>query len=557
MVAFKLRQVCLFSLLAVFVTQSGSSSAEAQQVMLLDFSTQGCMPCRQMEPIVARLQREGLPVRKVDAGARPDLASRFRVDRFPTFVLVSGGREVSRIVGMTSEQQLRQMLASVPRQAVAVQPRQPQTRSGVVPATFAEATAGEDQTVQVGEDLVPVPAVTIPGQPQARPSQTRPAQAHPAQQAAVAPPTPNWPRQPRGPATAQPATAQQAAVNLPASLQLQDQMLRSSVRLKVDDPQGSSFGTGTIIDAREGEALILTCGHLFHDQQGKLIPSTTIMVEMFEPTATGVRVVERVPGQVISSDYGRDVALVSIRPRGQVTAARVAPSPAAAVIGGQVWSVGCDRGADPTVRSSQIRTLDKYTNPASLSATGAPVVGRSGGGLFNTAGQLVGVCFAADQEADEGLYAKLQSVHAELDELGLTEIYRSTAPARGPPARPSGGSPPASLASASATQGMGGMVPVNRSAAVVNGWPQQPPRQLPVVRGQDAYTQPAATLPAGLTDSDRAALTELGRLASESEVVCVVRPKHAGGKSDVITIDKASPAFLEALRSMRGGTAAR
>lgn len=523
MVAFKPRRVCLLSLLAA----ACACSSYAQQVMLLDFTTQGCMPCRQMAPIVHKLQQEGLPVRKVDASSRPDLTARFRVDRFPTFVLVSGGREVSRIVGRTSERSLRQMIASVPRPA-----SRPAPRPGMVPATFAQPAADQEQAIEVGSDLGPVPEVTIPGETQ--PNAVRQSAV---QQAAVPPPTPNWPPQRSTPPTTT------------ANGTFSDQLLRASVRLKVDDPAGSSFGTGTIIDSRQGEALVLTCGHLFHDQQGKLIPGVEILVELFEPTPGGVRVVERVRGQIISSDYARDIALVSVRPRGQVTAARVAASPIAAAIGGSVWSVGCDRGADPTIRSSQITTLDKYHNPASLSATGAPVVGRSGGGLFNSAGEVVGVCFAADQQANEGLYAKLQSIHAELDELNLAEIYRPAAATPEAPPRP-----PAALASATTVPSdTAGMVPVGESLGSP-GWPQQPPRQPPVVRGQDAIAQPASRLPAGLTDSDRAALTELGRRAAESEVVCVVRPKQPGGKSEVITIDQASPAFLQALRNMRGTT---
>ena len=47
-------------------------------------------------------------------------------------------------------------------------------------------------------------------------------------------------------------------------------LLAASVRLRVEDPLGHSCGSGTIIDALPGgEALIVTCGHLFRDSQGK------------------------------------------------------------------------------------------------------------------------------------------------------------------------------------------------------------------------------------------------------------------------------------------------
>ena len=46
------------------------------------------------------------------------------------------------------------------------------------------------------------------------------------------------------------------------------QCLASSVRLKIEDADGNSVGSGTIIDARAGEALVLTCGHIFRESQG-------------------------------------------------------------------------------------------------------------------------------------------------------------------------------------------------------------------------------------------------------------------------------------------------
>ena len=47
------------------------------------------------------------------------------------------------------------------------------------------------------------------------------------------------------------------------------ELIWASVRLRIEDSTGSSCGTGTIVDARQGEALILTCGHIFRDSQEK------------------------------------------------------------------------------------------------------------------------------------------------------------------------------------------------------------------------------------------------------------------------------------------------
>ena len=94
-------------------------------------------------------------------------------------------------------------------------------------------------------------------------------------------------------------------------------MLAASVRLRIADADGHSCGSGTIIDARPGgEALILTCGHIFRDSKGQ----GKIEVDLFGPTPA-----TRVPGRLLAYDLKRDVGLVAIQPPGQVTVARVAP----------------------------------------------------------------------------------------------------------------------------------------------------------------------------------------------------------------------------------------
>ncbi|MEM6798877.1 MAG: trypsin-like peptidase domain-containing protein, partial [Planctomycetota bacterium] len=507
--------------------QPGFPQRRGQQPVLLDFWLPTCGPCRAMDPLVRRLQAEGYPIRRVDGSRDQQLAQQFRVDRYPTFILVSGGRELHRSVGPMTEPQMRQLMASAGvRPAPRLEKSDP--RSAVVPATFAQPVAGASpggEAFQVGSDLGAVPEVTIPGQP----SPT-------ANAAAVRPPAAAMPVPPQ--IAGVPVPGRPVANNPIAGGPDPQQLLSWSVRLKVQDTTGSSFGTGTIIDARQGEALVLTCAHLFRDGQNPISPATPIVAELFQASAAGAVVAERTSGQLISFDEQNDVALVSIRPRGTVAVARVAADRESVANGAAVWSVGCDHGANPTVRTGRVTSVDRYTSPLSLTVSGAPVVGRSGGGLFNERGELVGVCFGAREQDNEGYYAKLASIHAELDKLGLTSIYRegATAPTAGmvvvatpapnPPARPAA-NPPA------------GLVPVAAAP------------EPPVFRGQ---TTPPAPPMGNLTAAERAALEELTRRAAESEVVCVIRPKQPGGRSEVITLDTVSPAFLQALRSMSGTT---
>jgi thiol-disulfide isomerase/thioredoxin len=306
--------------------------------------------------------------------------------------------------------------------------------------------------------------------------------------------------------------------------------IAASVRLTMTDGPSRSYGTGTIIDARSGEALVITCAHLFRDENRQPIDvEGKLAVELYQDSPEGPRVVDRVPGQLISHDFEADIALVAIRPRGAVSPARVASIEVRE--GDSAASIGCDLGDDPSVRQHQVVALNRYQGPPNIEASGAPVQGRSGGGLFNTAGELVGICFAADEEANEGLYAGLPAIHAELERIGLGDLFRpapeaqlANAPAPAPPASgPFAAAPPVESAT---------------SAELT-----------PVVRGQSPDFDVAALEPV-----ERATLEEIGERAAGGEVTLLLRGDGPDAKTEVVTI-QASPELTDILRRL-GRTAA-
>ena len=76
-------------------------------VSLLVLSSDACAPCKILEPILAQLAVEGLPVSvsKTDADA-----TRYALKATPTFVMLLGTKEVSRNVGTLDEAQIRDWL---------------------------------------------------------------------------------------------------------------------------------------------------------------------------------------------------------------------------------------------------------------------------------------------------------------------------------------------------------------------------------------------------------------------------------------------------------------
>jgi hypothetical protein len=301
-------------------------------------------------------------------------------------------------------------------------------------------------------------------------------------------------------------------------------LIWASVRLRIEDSTGSSCGTGTIVDARQGEALILTCGHIFRDSQekGRVAAEGTkrrIAVDLFGPVPA-----ENIPGRLICFDESRDVGLLSIRVPGPVTVVRVAPPGYRVSRGDRVINVGCNNGETPTVRHATVASLDRYLGPPNVEVTGQPLPGRSGGGLFTESGLLIGVCFAADRDDNQGLYAAMPSIHEELDRARLGYVYQpgvegpaesSSLAVVDPPAMPRRMPPP------------GELVSLTPSAAPAAAGP-----------GRDRQ--------AGLSDEERDALVEIQRRKAEgAELVCIIRPANPQQRSEILVLDRASPEFVE------------
>jgi S1-C subfamily serine protease len=307
-------------------------------------------------------------------------------------------------------------------------------------------------------------------------------------------------------------------------------LLSATVRLIIEDAQGRSFGTGTVVDTRSGEALVVTCAHLFRETKGK----APVKADLYEAAGDGVRLAGHATGQVLSYDLTRDIALVSLRIDRPVGVATVAPPRSTVERGDRMIGIGCSNGQDPTVLETRVTSLDRYQGPPNIEASGAPAIGRSGGGLFNGKSELVGVCNNADPEGNEGIYAGLESIHDQLDRLGLAEVYQKSGTPR-PPAHSVGGTD-----SSNGPSVIRGQEPP--ATPLPNDSTTTPPGSLA------AGGQPKSTTPRALSDTEQAALEEIMSRAVSSEVVCIIRPKDANGQSEVIHLDSVSPEFIRALR---------
>jgi hypothetical protein len=192
--------------------------------------------------------------------------------------------------------------------------------------------------------------------------------------------------------------------------------LNATVRLKVDDPNGTSYATGTVIHSYQGESLVLTCGHVFRDAEGK--------GEITAEYGFAKGKIQSAPGELVFYDAkARDIGLVVIRTLEDIEPVRLAERGSAISKGRGIFSVGCDNGDEPTIRRSEIKNKAAYDGSIKYDIYGRPVNGRSGGGLFTNKGELIGVCNAAAVEVDEGIYSALDTIYWQIAKVNLDHLF--------------------------------------------------------------------------------------------------------------------------------------
>lgn len=482
-----------------FFVISGSASAATPKGVLLDFTATWCGPCQKMSPLISRLKREGYPIKKVDVDQQPELARRFNVSSIPAFVLVVEGQEVARSVGSTTESNLRRMLARIPSQETQAPASSSKKDAVIFAANERKSSSAPETPIQLTQNQT---------KPQKKSrgfnipffGKSKEEESVPVEEPVI--------RAQFGDAAGDHLveSEQKPVVN---------DWRASTVRIRVKDRKGMDLGSGTIIHSAVGRTLIMTCSHIFSE----LKKDSVIEVDIFQGEKF-----ETYVGTLVRYNMEGDVGLISIPTSGIVSAAKVAGIEHEVKAGDTVASIGCNGGELPTLEKIKVTELNRFLGPDNIECTGMPVQGRSGGGLFDRSGRLVGVCFAVDKDDKRGLYVGLPVIHKLLDDSKLTALYNEQPEMEQR-------APEVKLAMAESRQEL-------RS---------EPNQEL-----LDEFLEramPSRSITSGTTGNpDLSQLQAALDQAGEAEVVCIIRPLNKPqSASRVVIINKASSKFVSYL----------
>lgn len=101
--------------IAAFTLENLDRVIKSNSLVLIDFYTEWCGPCKKMTPILNKIadQNKNIKLLKIDTEKSDNIASVFKVEEIPTYVIIKNGKQVWRGVGEIDEIELKEVLAKM------------------------------------------------------------------------------------------------------------------------------------------------------------------------------------------------------------------------------------------------------------------------------------------------------------------------------------------------------------------------------------------------------------------------------------------------------------
>jgi thioredoxin 1 len=86
---------------------------EAGGKVMVDFWAPWCGPCRMQSPILEKLVQSGAikaKIYKLNTDESPNIAQKYDISSIPTLIIFDGGKEIDRLIGLQTENALKDKL---------------------------------------------------------------------------------------------------------------------------------------------------------------------------------------------------------------------------------------------------------------------------------------------------------------------------------------------------------------------------------------------------------------------------------------------------------------
>ena len=95
-----------------FTISDISNILKTNEIVLINFSTEWCVPCKKMKPVIEEIQKENENVKVlfIDADVNKELFKKFQIHAVPIFIIFKNAKEFFRHIGEISKNELLEQL---------------------------------------------------------------------------------------------------------------------------------------------------------------------------------------------------------------------------------------------------------------------------------------------------------------------------------------------------------------------------------------------------------------------------------------------------------------